>query len=104
MRKEYRWILLLSLFTVLATPLLSRVTIKHELPVTYHGLPFAFLEQHTTLTPLPENLPREVGFLDPRENPTHVLWEPLLMDLVIVSGAYLGLWNLIRRMRSGGRS
>lgn len=104
MRSKSKWILLLTLITVLVTPFFSRVTVEHELPVTYLGLPFAFLEQHTTLTPLPEDLPLQIGFLDPREHPTQLLWGPFLADIAVVGAAYLGLWCLVGRMRQGRSS
>lgn len=94
MRKEHVWLLLLVLLTVMATPFFTTATINREPVVAYHGLPFPFLEQHTTLTPLPEDLPLEIGFLDPREHPTDLLWGPLIVDIAIVGAAYLGLWRL----------
>ncbi|RSD28840.1 hypothetical protein [Mesobacillus subterraneus] len=75
---EYRlWLLsyLIALIGVSITPLFDSVTVTSGYDLSKHrlGLPLPIIEQHTSLEPLPDAFPFELGFVSPQEHPTELL-------------------------------
>lgn len=70
---------LISLFIgwigVTITPLFDSVIVTSDYDLTKHrlGMPLPIIEQHTSLTPLEDAFPFELGLVSPQENPTSIL-------------------------------
>lgn len=62
-------------FAVSITPFFDYVIVTHDYDLTRHrlGLPLPIIEQHTSLTPLEDAFPFELGLVSPQENPTIIL-------------------------------
>lgn len=60
---------------VTITPFFDSVIVTSDYDLTKHrlGLPLPIIEQHTSLTPLEDAFPFELGLVSPQENPTSIL-------------------------------
>lgn len=94
-----RTLVLLSIiigFLLAATsPIFDSDVIEDAEQLNHHelGLPFPFLVQHTTLTPMEDAFPFELGLLDPREHPSSIMpFSYVLNGLFFSVAACLILW------------
>jgi hypothetical protein len=102
-------LVLLSIFIgwvgVTITPLLDSVTVTSEYDLTRHrlGLPLPIIEQHTSLTPMEDAYPFELGFVSPQEHTTTLLTGNYLFLLVtavfVVYMSLLSIKYIIKRIR-----
>jgi hypothetical protein len=102
-------LVLLSIFIgwvgVTITPLLDSVTVTSEYDLTRHrlGLPLPIIEQHTSLTPMEDAYPFELGFVSPQEHPTTLLTgNYLFLFVTAVFAVYMSLLSIkyiIKRIR-----
>ncbi|MCM3781686.1 hypothetical protein M3231_01755 [Neobacillus mesonae] len=69
------------------SPVFDSVTVTGYEQLENHklGMPMAFLVQHTTLTPMEDAYPFELGLLDPREHPIGIIPFSYLLSVVIAA-------------------
>jgi hypothetical protein len=86
-QKAYIFSLLIGFVIVTISPIFHSVVVTNYNQVEHHrlGFPFHIIEQHTTLTPLDESFPFELGLLDPREHPTDILFLNYLLSIVSIA-------------------
>jgi hypothetical protein len=102
-------LLIVSIFIgwigVTITPLFDSVTVTSKYDLTKHrlGLPLPIIEQHTSLTPLEDVYPFELGFVSPQEHPTTLIaGNYLILVVTAVFAVYLilfGIVSLCKRIR-----
>ncbi|WLR57531.1 hypothetical protein LC048_12120 [Mesobacillus subterraneus] len=90
---------------VTITPLFDSVTVTSDYDLTKHrlGQTFPIIEQHTSLTPMEEAYPFELGFVSPKEHPTTFIHENYLI-LVLIAGfavyiILISIMSLYKRIR-----
>ncbi|GAM14884.1 hypothetical protein [Mesobacillus selenatarsenatis] len=102
-------LLIVSIFIgwigVTINPLFDSVTVTSDYDLTNHrlGLPLPVIEQHTSLTPLEDAYPFELGFVSPLEHPTTLIaGNYLILVVTAVFAVYLilfGIVSLYKRIR-----
>ncbi|GAW93536.1 hypothetical protein KKC1_26670 [Calderihabitans maritimus] len=92
----------LSFIVVLLTPFVIPATIMNhaQLSEVRLGMPFPFVQQRASLTPLGHEFPFKLRILNPLENPTRILSGNLILDVIIV---YIGLWAVTQAVKKGNR-
>lgn len=84
-------------FAVSITPFFDSAIVTHDYDLTRHrlGLPLPIIEQHTSLTPLEDAFPFELGLVSPQENPTKVLiGNYLFLVVTAVFAVYMSLLSI----------
>ncbi|MEK5057231.1 MULTISPECIES: hypothetical protein [unclassified Paenibacillus] len=87
--------IILGFLLAAASPMLDSKLITDAEQLNHHelGLPFPFLVQHTTLTPMEGAFPFELGLLDPREHPSSIIPFSYFLNGLFYSGTVcLILW------------
>lgn len=102
-------LLIVSIFIgwigVTITPLFDSVTVTSNYDLTKHrlGLPLPIIEQYTSLTPMEDAYPFELGFVSPQEHPTTLIaGNYLILVVTAVFAVYLilfGIVSLSKRIR-----
>jgi hypothetical protein len=74
------------------TPFFDSVSVTSEYDLTKHrlGYPLPIIEQHTSLTPMKNAFPFELGVVSPQENPTRLLVGNYFLLIVIAGSAVYG--------------
>lgn len=69
------------------TPFFDSVTVTAEYDLTKHqlGFPLPIIEQHTSLTPLNDAFPFQLGMVNPHENPTSLLIGNYSLQVILAS-------------------
>lgn len=82
------------------SPFFDSVIVMEYDQVEHHrlGFPLPIIEQHTTLTPLYESFPFELGLLDPREHPTEILLFNYIFSILSISLIVYLLFRLLKKM------
>ncbi|MBT2691603.1 hypothetical protein [Bacillus sp. ISL-55] len=95
-------LLIVSIFIgwigVTITPLFDSVIVTSNYDLTKHrlGLPLPIIEQHTSLTPMEDAYPFELGFFSPQEHPTTLIaGNYLILVVTAVFGVYLILFGIV---------
>lgn len=96
-QKAYIFSLLIGFIIVTISPIFDSVVVTNYNQIENHrlGFPLPIIEQHTTLTPLDESFPFELGLLDPREHPADILFLNYLFSIVSIAMIiYFAFWIL----------
>jgi hypothetical protein len=95
-------LMLISLFLgwvgVTITPLFDSVTVTSDYDLTRHrlGKPLPIIEQHTSLTPMEDAFPFELGFVSPQEHPTTLnLGNYVILVLAAGIAVYIILFSIM---------
>jgi hypothetical protein len=86
-KRGFIFSIIYAFILVTISPLFDLVLVTNYNQVEHHrlGFPLPIIEQHTTLTPLDESFPFELGLLDPREHPTDILLFNYWLAIVIIA-------------------
>ncbi|MGA9226015.1 MAG: hypothetical protein WB217_06735 [Mesobacillus sp.] len=88
------------------TPVFDSVIVTAEYDLTKHklGFPLPIIEQRTSLTPLDDAFPFQLGLVNPQENPTSLLIGNYLLQAILASITFYFLMmvsaNLMRNYRN----
>lgn len=87
------------------TPLFDTIIVTSEYDLTKHrlGFPLPIIEQHTSLTPLEDAFPFQLGMINPQEHPSSLLLGNYALQVIFASiSVYILMMiitNLIRTYR-----
>ncbi|MGM1049420.1 MAG: hypothetical protein ACQEXX_25245 [Bacillota bacterium] len=96
-RKLILLIMTIGIIIVTVSPILDSSIIVNYEQLRNHqlGFPFPFVEQHTTLEPFEEHFPFELGFVDPGDHPSRLLFGNYIASIICVNMILLALtWAL----------
>jgi hypothetical protein len=97
--KECTISLFLGFIFVTITPFFDTVLITTYKQVEKHrlGYPLPIIEQHTTLTPIDDSFPFELGLVDPRNHPTDILFINYSLSVFIIGTFIYIIYFVIRK-------